>query len=385
MKRIIKQWADNVLRAILKRIAFVSSGIHSFSAVKKKAELVQNSSDNSKKWLLVVARHHYFESTRDYPIGHLGDLKKLVKNAPWRFPYNGVLLNRIERLSDQSHRVTSWVIRQEVLDALGFSPLWIVPESACLESFAEDSVVELERLGEKVVVSVTPDGLRSSLVRESFASQELRSSRESNHSEDEGLLRFNSKEAAEVLLLGIIRAFKRSPKVFFIGVDTKDWNFQLLIRSLKVSAALCLSYFMLTSASLLIASSWIDHKSAINATKVEPAMAIRASIVSVRKQLTDLQSGVENLYPHWVAWDVLIDLSERDVIFRSINSSSGSVTYYLTAQKATEVLSIMTEDRRIVSAELTVPVRRTQFGEEFAVKVEFNPTENLSGARLSNE
>ena len=142
---------------------------------------------------------------------------------------------------------------------------------------------------------------------------------------------------------------------------------------------------MLTSASLLIASSWIDHKSAINATKVEPAMAIRASIVSVRKQLTDLQSGVENLYPHWVAWDVLIDLSERDVIFRSINSSSGSVTYYLTAQKATEVLSIMTEDRRIVSAELTVPVRRTQFGEEFAVKVEFNPTENLSGARLSNE
>ena len=350
--------------------------MYDFSTSPKKVKLTPSRGVDRKKLLLVVGREHYFESTRDYPIGHLRDLKSLLKNASWSFPYDGVLFNKIERLNEQSHRVTSWVIDKKILDGLGFSPIWIIPESACLECFAGESLVELDRLGKKIFVLATKDGLRSSLGNEeAFLQANVPNSKARKFIAGDGN-RFDDHAAAEMLLLGIGRTFSQWVQLFFYGLRSKSLSSLSPILGLKLSAVACLCYLMITSAALLAASSWVDYRLDVSTKSAGAAMSYRAKMNDLGKRLESLNLKVKDHYPFWVTWDVLIDLDGVGVTFRSINSSANDVTYYLTAPKATDILSWLSKDARIASAEFSIPVRQSPAGEEFAVKVTFSKQES---------
>ena len=370
-KRFLKSWADKVFKNILKRVGFFSAEIYDFSAARSHAKLIRGAVGAEKKWLVVVGRNHYFESTRDYPIGHMGDLKKLLKNEPWRFPYKGILINRIERLNQQAHRVTSWVIKNEVFDNLESRPLWVVPESVCVEPLAHDAVVELDRLGEKVYVSVSPDGLLSSRgQKESFLGR-MGSTVASQQSVPSSIMKLAGSEAIESLLVGVMQALKNSPSCFYIGLDTQKPRSYALVRSLKLSAVIAVFYLAVTTGYLSIANSWVDYTLGVSSVRAESSLEARKIIRNYRREVEAFNQLVGDLPPLWIAWDVLLDLHGRDVSFRAINSSSNSVTYYLTAPKATDVLSWLSQDSRVAAAEFAVPVREQRGMEEFAIEVSF--------------
>jgi hypothetical protein len=89
--------------------------------------------------------------------------------------------------------------------------------------------------------------------------------------------------------------------------------------------------------------------------------------------------------PLWVAWDILMDLTEMGVVIRAVNSSPPEVTFYLTAERATNVLSWLSEDPRVASVEVTLPVRKVNEGEQFAVAVTLNNVPSRAGVLGSKE
>ena len=371
-RRILKNWADTIFKKILLRVGFFSTEIYDFSTDGSQAKLVRGTACAEKKLLVVVGRNHYFESTRDYPIGHKGDLKKLLKNEPWRFPYKGVLINRIDRLNQQSHRVTSWVIKNEVFDSLESRPLWVLPESACVEQLANEAVIELDRLGGKVYVSVSPDGLLSSLGQKELFLGRTGSSAAPKQIGQSSISKLAGSEAVECLLVGIMQALKKAPSCFYIGLDTQKPNLGTLKRSLKLSAAIGLSYLAVTTGFLFFANSWVDYKLGVSSVQAETSLEIRAKIGEYRNEIKAINYLMGDLPPLWVAWDVLLDLQDQDVTFRAVNSSADAVTYYLTAPRATDVLSWLSQDSRVASAEFSVPVRERSGMEEFAIEVFLN-------------
>mgnify|MGYP006076542465 CR=1 FL=1 len=378
-KRILKKWADEVFKITLKRVGFFSTEIYDFSASGSQAELVRSATGAENKLLIVVGRNHYFEATRDYPIGHMGDLKKLLKNEQWRFPFKGILLRRIERLDQQSHRVTSWVIKNEVLDNLDSRPLWVVPESACVEQLATDTVVEVDRLSEKVCVSVTPNGLFSSLSRKDSSGHGLDLAAGHQLLGVKNVSKLADSEAVETILLGITHALKRSLTCFYIGFNTQsDYSYRAT-RSLKLSLAIGVSYLLLTSGYLWVADTWIDYKLGLSSVQAEESLAARKLVDDYTRQVIAFNEVVGDVAPTWIAWDVFLDLHDLGVSFRAINSSSGAVTFYMTAPKATDVLSRLHEDSRVASAEFSVPVRERRGLEEFAVEVIFRKPILLDG------
>ena len=360
---------ERAFAIILKRIGFWSGELYRFEGRDSQTSLIPE--DNGKKWLLVVGRGHYFESVKDYPIGHQSDLRKLLSNEPWRFPYRGVLLNRVERLSEQSHRVTSWVIKQDVLDSLAVRPLFIIPESVCVEAVLNGSVFVLNRLEQKVHVAVTPDGLLSSLGQgDSFFSRlgpgaALAEQDASVTSVLEGTA------AIDIILQGMLVSLKKSMFQFFIGFDRERFHSYSWVNGLKLSAIIGLTYLVMTSGYLLIAKGLVDYRLGANTLKAEPAMLVRNDLNRHRSELTDYKASVTGVYPMWVAWDVLLDLVDLGVSFRAVNSNAPAVTYYMTAVRATDILRVLSEDPRVIDAEFALPVRNVGQKEQFAIKVTF--------------
>ena len=110
----------------------------------------------------------------------------------------------------------------------------------------------------------------------------------------------------------------------------------------------------------------------VSSVQAQSSLEARKLIGNYRREVEVFNQLVGDLPPLWIAWDVLLDLYGQDVSFRAINSSSNAVTYYLTAPKATDVLSWLMQDLRVAAAEFAVPVRENRGMEEFAIKVLFH-------------
>ena len=380
-KVFLKSLTEYLFSMMLARIGFWSDGLHQFRSNESRTSLDPVADESDRIWLVVVGREHYFESARDYPIGHVGDLKKLLKNEPWRFPYKGVRLNRVERLTDQSHRVTSWIIKQEVLGGLPARPLWILPESVCLEALLDYSVIELDRLGKKILVASTADGLLSSLGHEESFNRRLGS--ELGGASDalgaHSRTKFEGSAAVESILLGVIRSLKGDLFQFFIGIDKVKIGSYPWVEGLKISAVIGLMYLGLTTSYLLLGAGLVDYRLKLNSPEAESALVIRDELYATRDKVRDFEAISEEIAPMWVAWDVMLDLEMIGVSFRAVNSNPPYVTYYLTATRATDVLAWFGQDSRILEAEFALPVRKGAAGDDFAIKAAFRSPVNEMG------
>ena len=98
-------------------------------------------------------------------------------------------------------------------------------------------------------------------------------------------------------------------------------------------------------------------------------MSIRDEISRYQKRVADTEAIFADVYPMWVAWDLAIDLRATGAQLRAVNSQPPHVTFFITAERATEVLTWFSEDARVSAAEFAIPVADVRGREQFAIKV----------------
>lgn len=359
-------------RFFLDRIGFFCNRMHAIDHGEGSPVWALSKAKLDRQWLVILGREHYFESTRDYPIGNLNDVKNVLKNEQWRFPYRGLHLYRIERLSEQAHRITSWVVKQDALDALGYSPLYIFPESACLEYLTHQNALRHDRLGNSIFVANVADGLVSSSGQREIFMNRIGQTLGRQGAEDSDVNRLDGTGALEALLKGILAIFRASPSRFFTGYEKAKLQSYPWVAALKLSAVLFPVYLLITSIYLDLANRFVEYRLNDARLESENSMLVRRKI-DASSQLVD---QIEELFLDpaylWVAWDILIDLESHVDDYRAVNSSLGVVTFYLSAPRAVNVLGWLSQDVRVASAEFSIPVKKVRDLEQFAVAVTFN-------------
>ena len=362
-------WADSASKRIAQRIGFWSGGLYELQRGRALDAREAPASKDVRKWVLVVGRSHYFETVRDYPIANFNDLKKILKNEPWRFPYTGTLLQRIVRISNDVHRVTSWVVKTGVIESFVKKPFLVVPESACLEHLTQRSTVQLARLGKVLFAAQSPDGVISSLGNRDAFFRAAGLPELSDDSSDRDMLTFAGADAVDALIQGVTEAIRSAPLAFFIGIDYDKLKLYAWKPALKTSLLLCLGYFLATSIYLLAATGMVGYQLEGKRAKAESALLVRDEVAGYRRRLADGEAVTDNIYPMWVAWDLMIDLRATGAELRAVNSQPPEVTFYITAERATEVLAWFGEDPRVSAAEFAVAVADFNGREQFAVRV----------------
>ena len=371
----IKHWIDLAVMSAVRRVGFWSEGLYHFNPIEGFQSTDATSKSGCRKWILVVGRRHYFETVKEYPIAHLKDLKSVLKNEPWRFPYPGLQQHKIERLSENSHRVTFWIIKQEVLESLKKLPMFILPESVCAAAQAQGSLCVFDRLGEAIYITESKDGLLSSAGwQESFLlTAGLPSS--GGEGRDYVLRRFEGLDCSNAILGGVLPAIKSSPLTFLSGFDRKTLTGFPWKGVMRTSVLLCVVYALVTSVYLVRASSWVEYQIEKKRPLAESSLSVRQEIEGYRARLGHAETILGNAHPMWVAWDLLIDLRATGVILRAVNSKPPDVTFYLTAPKATDVMTWLSEDDRVESVDVVVAVEDFNGMQRFALKV--TPVENI--------
>ena len=352
----------------LDRVGFWSGGMYDFSVSGETTKLTANASLGGHKWLVVVGRAHYFESVKDYPVGSIRDLKRVISNEAWRFPFKGLHFYKVLRVSDASHRVTSWIIKSEIFDSLTKKPLFLIPETACFDLSNADAVFCYERLGEVVYVSDTPTGIKSSLGQKESFFRELGSQ---DIPTGAGPPRALSSEVPSMVLAGAFGAIVRVPLNFFVGLGATNLPSYPWRRAMTLSGLLFATYMAVASLYLWAGNVWVERKLVMQRERAELSLSLRSDIASYRSKLESAHVVLDGIFPLWVTWDVFIDLTRQGVNFRGVNATGADVTFIADAKKASDVLGGLSEDERVESAEFVMPIRKVMDIEQFVLRASF--------------
>lgn len=373
--RLSKKITTFISRFFLARVVFWSSGFYQFVAESSNVALrAVASGSRPSAWFVIVGREDYFESVCDYPVGDLSDVKRILEQDVYQKPFQGEIFQSIKRLSGQAHRVNTWVIKEAVFAHLGSRPLFLVPESACIDAVESSPSILIERLGKKVLVVKSINGLTSGYVGDdsSLEQFELIQRQLLSHSgvnAAQSIVEYGSKRTHSALFRGMLKVVLREPATFFRKPDltafaTYDW-----LRGFKLTIMAVIVYVIVTSAYLMSSNYWIKQRLADLAEPVSHAMSVKLSVDKLTSKLSDIQSVFLSMQPSWKIWDIELDLVAQGVkVIKTISNGSG-ITYFLEAESATEVLTYLSQDQRVAEAEFLNQVRRINDRDIFAIKL----------------
>jgi len=358
--------------------------LYDFRVGESSTELCPDIGSSKRKWLVIIGRKHYFEAVKDYPVGSRRDLKRILKNEPWRYPFAGTLLLRLERLSPQSHRVTSWVVKQSVVDRLTPHPWFLVPESVCVGTPERGAAISLERLGSQLFVSRSPNGLVSIEGDEGLFRQYLSSNGLGKSVENVEIECLSQTVSLDKLIIGAAKAVRNAPLDFYTGPMIADLESVPVKRSFNLAAFALLIYLGLSTIYIVVSGVVVDRSiQAVEAT-AEDVMQIRETIVSNRRSLTALKEVVARSEPISVGWDLYLDLKAMGVSFTAIKTTSIDMEFFCYFHDATTVLRYLNDDPRVLEASFSSGVRQDRDMEVFSVRVKLAAPNGIT-SRIGKE
>lgn len=166
-------------RPSLFKLVKYSQGI--FSYENNEWNFLQSNFLSFNNWrhaACMLARKHYSEYQREYPIGNVYHLYKVIQSEVKSIaPFEGKVFWAITRFELKNWQVTYWAVPQDVVDELSGQFLFVIPESLALISSAKNESLSCYGEGNESVFvyksgdvscSLLADGMINSLSR--FAS-----------------------------------------------------------------------------------------------------------------------------------------------------------------------------------------------------------------------
>lgn len=355
------------------------------SEKQHKLEKVNSDSTAKLKWL-VIGREHYFETSIEYPIANKRELKQALKLDDVKAPYNGITLQLIERTSEQSHRVTFWVIKPDVVNSLNSKPWFIFPESYLLaKAISKDNhLAKIEAINNKVLfLSNTKQANFSGVKSKNIATLEhfvlsTGSPIPVNFSEH-----FNTKPAdfAKLLFKGV-----KSLDLFLLPNFTAKLSKSTLRelpwkKMLYISTVVFSLYIALTSSWLVFKEKQLSSQIKKQTTQVNQALSLQKEYRKNVKWQKQLSQPFDARLPYWKVWPIILDVLSTGVIFEAIHFQNNQIILHgMTGEKtkATDVLAKLSENIYVSDASFSQPVRKVRNKEDFAITFSFSASALLN-------
>ena len=368
---------ERARRLLFSKVGFWAGQIYDLMPGDNPSQWMLRAHSTKSKWVLIVGREHYHESVTEYPIGSLRDLKKALKIEPWSFPYEGVRLVQITRTTPQSHRVTNWIVKADVLDHQETRPIFMVPETACLQVLAASGPVSISRLGKTVLIISSDTGIASGIESESKGDSALHFWKSqllslSGQPHDFPVSPVEETDFASQLVNGLTRIVKQSPLDFFVPPERAVRGSYPWHKAAKMALLAGIAYLSLSSLYLVLTDAWVEHRLTAIQTDSTAVQKLRKDVRFMQSEINEVAGVFSEVAPLWVTWDVVTDLLKKGVTVSRINSVDGSVTITATAPKASEILSYLSDDARVSEVKYAQPIRQAGELQSFGVNMKFN-------------
>lgn len=327
--------------------------------VWRAEQFILQDATSYRPWLVIAGREHCYEYITDYPIASQRDLMGVLKHAPVDAPIEGIVLHAIERLDAQHQRVHSTVVDQRILQSFKASPWFVIPETWLLASDVRQVLTTWQSPTKQLVLARTPKGVKSALLGNNPAA--LQRFAWAVGVDAEGVTHFERPQWHQKLLFGLTKLSPQQWLAAWQTVDMPSWR-QWPWRGIALAAAVVLSGYMLLSSLILLgATTWLEHRVEPTAA-LDNAMQARNHMREQQQQRAALNDIFESQLPYWRIWLPVNAALDAGAKITAMNVIEGSVELFGSADKATDILALLSARPEVADANFKQPVRSNNRG-----------------------
>ncbi|MBL0710114.1 MAG: hypothetical protein JJV99_03705 [Colwellia sp.] len=353
---------------------------------------VQDKKSLKPRWL-ILSREHYFETSKEYPIANKHDLKQALQFDDNKAPFEGVTLQHIERINEQSYRVTFWVINPKVMSSIDFSPWLILPETYVLAKALNENInlATIEGLNKTLFISKTGQGVFSGIQSPQTPSLEnfafsTGSPINVNNENNEQYFIANNKAFVGLLQKGLKSLNITKLQGFMVNVNSINWQNYPWKQAGIITTVVLTVYLMLSSSWLVVKQQLLEQQLATQRVQVNKALSLQKKYQQQLQWQAVLTEPLQDEFSYWNTWPIVLDAASVGAKFTAIHYKNSKVIIHGTANKsvkATDVLAKLSENTKVVSPSFSQPVRKYRGNEKFAISFSF--AEPLSQQPLSQQ
>jgi len=380
---------SNIAESILaSQGGYLADTLYSFSVKKnKKIELqvVKNEAITKFRWL-IVGREHYFETSKEYPIANKRDVKQALAFEDNKAPFQGVTLHYIERISEQAHKVTFWVLKPKLLDSFSRLPWLVLPESYLLAKSLEPNInlAVIEGLNKTLFISKTGQGVLSGIKSSQTPNIENFAFSSGSPINTESEQFYTSSRAHFVSLLH--KGIKALTLAELPGLSVKrkqfNWRSYPWKQAAITSSIIVALYLVFSSGWLLIKQYQQEKQLSEQTAEVNQALALQKQLQKQGELQKTLIEPLAEQVPYWNVWPVLLETISVGAKIKALHYKNDKITIHGTANKtvkATDILAALSQNPYVQSPSFSKPMRKYRGKEQFSIAFSFadNFTEAL--------
>ena len=353
----MKNYIVDLLKKILPEHLVYHSG-KSYSINKSD---VFSTTDAALAKIVVVAKNHYNEWSKKYPIADLSELKKVVLSqkdqSECKFYYFGPVVN-------QQRSVTCWEIDNRLADLYPKAVLWL-PESIIFGSLLEEKdVLTVQSLSGQVFMTKIDGVVRSAMKSSLINSPEL-------YGDSMG---FKTKTLTSIVNTPdfILQHIFRTPTSIwplFFKLSTKVGFLSTLKRVFVSIIAVMLFYNIALSSYLYFYNDYVVNSMQNRSTELDSMLEMQSSLLSYNNLLQTQKTVLQEKQFTYPIWGIVHYLLEQDVTISNFELSSSEWLIRGEAKSATAILESLKQNELVKSAEFDNAVRRNSDMDTFAIRL----------------
>lgn len=331
--------------------------------------------------LLIIARKHYREFVKYYPVTNLKELKQVLAEE---YSDTAAVFHLIGDEADNQRQVCSFVIDTQVFELFP-AAMAFVPETVLLWKSlqADHSIVEVQHNSPYFLYckgALPVSQLKQQLCPDVYSFilnnglPELLSNQQISAASHINLL---MRALAKTLVSNWQSVFVRAPELKTLKFDWKQLS--------VMAGVLGLSYMLLSSAYLSLMLAHREQQLVGLGTDVEQLLQVQESMDNTQTAFVSLsQARAEQLHSAHL-WLVVLELQQKypDLKITGLSSLANQHTLRGSANRATDILTHLQKSEWVQTVRFDAPVRREREQELFVIVVELkqNPKAETSGAQ----
>ena len=379
---------------LLSKGGYYADSLYTFERSVDKNVILQPIKHNPPPQLswLILGREHYFETSKEYPIANQRDLKKALKFEDDKAPFSGVTLQYIQRLNEQSHRVTFWVYKPSALDILASQPWVVIPESFLLAKAigSSDFLTEIKCLNKTMFLSTTGQFIQSGIASVQVPTIEhfAFSTGSPTSVKNKSLITYTKNDFVPLLYAGIKSLTLPELQQFILKTKQLNWKNYPWRQGGMISSVIIAVYLTLTSTWLLFQKHHIEQQLIDQTEQVNEALALQKKYNEQNQWQQILALPLANQSPYWNVWPIVLETISLGVVIQSLQFTNDEFILRGRANesiKATDILANLSKNINIISPSFSTPVRSFRGKDEFTINFTLAIREQLIKPELANK
>lgn len=349
-----------IKRAFWSRVVLKTDRDYRFELSDEGALACHEATEQAPDPLLVlVGRAHCYELRSPIPNVDAAEASKIAKNMPVASPFGQNLRrNRLVVKDDGTSAHITLMRHASVADFLK-RPLLLMPVMWVVDRLLDEKPSVVKLPGEIVGIAPSTNGYQSRLLDGSDGSENDFWWSSGHQSQD--VQRFDGNQfidALGVALRGLswrdwLEALWRPDVSPLDRLKSVDWR----MGSMVVAAVF--SLYMIVTSAALVSTGWIlDRQLANEPDAFTDVLALRAETNRLRAKDGAWSSAVGEQHPTWAVWPPVLEVWGGDVVVTGLTVAEGNAEVFMSASKATSVLTQFKQSPYVTDADFGMSVRR---------------------------